>query len=67
METKRNLKYFTSKGISPITLIGLALMVVGLVLCFSHSTRLFGVLGLVAGLGVMIFAGGGKASGDDIE
>ena len=67
METKRNLKYFTSKGISPMTLIGLALMVIGLVLCFSHSTRLFGVLGLVAGLGVMIFAGGGKASGDDIE
>lgn len=67
METKRNLKYFTSKGISPLTVIGLLLMVAGLVLCFSHSTRLFGALGLVAGLGVLIFAGGGKASGDDIE
>ncbi len=67
METKRNLKYFTSKGISPLTLIGLAIMVVGFVLCFSRSTRLFGILGLVAGLGVLIFAGGGKASGDDIE
>ena len=26
METKRNLKYFTSKGISPLTVIGLLLM-----------------------------------------
>ena len=68
METKRNLKYFTSKGISPATIIGLALMVIGLVLCVAgRSTRFMGIVGLVGGLGVMIFAGGGKASGDDIE
>lgn len=67
METKRNLKYFTSKGLSPLSIVAIVLMVVGLVLCFPWSTRFIGIIALVVGLGVAIFIGGGKASGDDIE
>jgi len=67
METKRNLKYFTSKGISPLMLVGLALIAVGIVFMIPWGTRMIGVILMIAGFGVMIFAGGGKASGDDIE
>ena len=31
METKRNLKYFTSKGITPMGIVALALIAVGVV------------------------------------
>lgn len=68
METKRNLKYFTSKGISPATIIGWVLIVAGVVLMAMRlRLRLYGILGLVAGMTVLIFSSSGKASGDDIE
>ncbi len=68
METKRNLKYFTSKGISPATLVGWILIVAGVILAMiSRSTRFPGIIGMVVGVGVLIFASSGKASGDDIE
>lgn len=67
METKRNLKYFTSKGVSPLTIIGWVLAVIGIAFLAFRSTRLIGVAGLVVGLALVIGAGGGKASGDDIE
>lgn len=68
METKRNLKYFTSKGVSPLTIIALVLLVGGLVLCaMGRFMMMTGIILIVVAIGVMIFAGGGKASGDDIE
>jgi len=68
METKRNLKYFTSKGLSPLMLASLIVLVVGLVMCFFHGpVRFTGIVVLIVGFGLMIFAGGEKASGDDIE
>lgn len=68
METKRNLKYFTSKGVSPLTIIAIVLLVGGLVCCaMGRFMMMTGILLIVVAIGVMIFAGSGKASGDDIE
>lgn len=67
METKRNLKYFTSKGLTPLMIVALCVMLVGAILFFPWSTRFIGVILLVVGVGLAIFASGGKASGDDIE
>ncbi len=69
METKRNLKYFTTNGVSPLTIVGwvvLAVSVLFLVIS-GRSLRLYAILGSVVGIGILIFAGSGKASGDDIE
>lgn len=67
METKRNLKYFTSKGLTPLMIVALAVILVGVILFIPWATRFVGVILLVVGIGLAIFAGGGKASGDDIE
>ena len=68
METKRNLKYFTSKGVSPLTIVAIVLLVVGLVCCaMGRFMMMTGIILIVVAIGVMIFAGSGKASGDDIE
>ncbi len=67
METKRNLKYFTTKGMSILSWIGLGLIAVSLVLYVMRFRLLYVVIGAVVGLGCMIFASSGKASGDDIE
>ncbi len=67
METKRNLKYFTSRGPSPLMYVAFAVMIVGLVLAFVRGTRFVGIILIVVGIGLLIFASGGKASGDDIE
>ena len=68
METKRNLKYFTSKGVSPLTIVAIVLLVAGLVCCaMGRFMMMTGIILIVAAIGVMIFAGSGKASGDDIE
>lgn len=72
METKRNLKYFTSKGVNPLVLVGVALLLVGIGFVVFASRgmftlRIIGVVLAVFGLGVIIFVSGGIASGDDIE
>ena len=69
METKRNLKYFTSKGISVAAIIGWVIIALGVVLFMigGRSLRLPAIAALVVGLGVLIFSSSGKASGDDIE
>ena len=66
METKRNLRYFTSKGLSPLTIVALALILVGLIVWVWIST-LVGILIAIVGVGMCIFSTSGKASGDDIE
>ncbi len=72
METKRNLKYFTSKGINPFILIALVLIIVG-ICCLAFASRgmfrlrIAGVVIAIVGLGLWIFTSGGIASGDDIE
>ncbi len=67
METKRNLKYYIAPPISIVTIVGLAIMVVAVIFLFFPATRMYAILGLIAGLGVIIFSSGGKASDTDIE
>lgn len=73
METKRNLKYFTTYGIHPGTIVGLVLAVVGAVLAYlflnsdAKIVALVGAILLVAGLVVLYIINGGKASPDDLD
>ncbi len=67
METKRNLNYFIAPPISIATLVGLIITVVAIVLIFFPSTRIYGIIALIIGLGVAVFTSGGKATDTDIE
>ena len=67
METKRNLNYFIAPPISLPTLIGLIITVVAIVLIFFPSTRIYGIIALIIGLGLAVFTSGGKATDTDIE
>ena len=67
METKRNLNYFIAPPISIATIIGLAVSVVAFILIFFPATRIFGIIGLIIGLGIAVFTSGGKATDTDLE
>ncbi len=69
METKRNLKYFTTRGVSPLAVAALVVAVAGLILALAtHGTpRVIGIIVVVVGIGMLFFANSGKATGDDIE
>ena len=67
METKRNLKYFTSKGINPVFIAGLVISLVGVILMFVEQTRQFGLVILLVGVGVAVFATGAKSGEADID
>ena len=67
METKRNLKYFTSKGINPVLVVGLAIVAVGLILMIVPQTRPFGLVLALVGVGVAVFASGSKSGEEEID
>ena len=74
METKRNLKYFTSYGIHPGTIVGLILSVIGvaLVAIFLKTSDMKIVAGIGAGVALVGFIllyiiNGGKSSTDDLD
>ncbi len=69
METKRNLKYFTTKGLSPLAIAAFIVAVGGLIFALAtHGTpRVIGIIIVVVGIGMLFFANSGKATGDDIE
>lgn len=67
METKRNLKYFTASAISVLTLIGWAIVIVGVFMLFVDYLRLYGILVGIVGLGVVVFTTGGTSNDTDIE
>ena len=67
METKRNLKYFTSKGVNPLTIVGWALMILGVAAMAAKIFFGYAIIVAVIGLGIVIFTSSGKASGDEIE
>lgn len=73
METKRNLKYFTTYGIHPATIVGLVLAVLGIVCIALFADSEYKFMALV-GIGVIVVAivilyivNGGKASPDDLD
>ncbi len=67
METKRNINYFTAPPISTVTIVGLAIAVVSIILIFFPTTRIFGIIGLIIGLGISVFTSGGRATDTDLE
>lgn len=71
IETNRNLKYFMAKGPSVFLYVALALLGVGVLLCVvaGRETGLLmaGILLVLVGLCVMMFASGGKANEVDID
>lgn len=73
MESKRNLKYFTTYGIHPGTIVGLVLAAIGVIVVglFLNSeykiVALIGAIVLVAGLVVLYIINGGKATPDDLD
>jgi len=73
METKRNLKYFTTYGIHPATIVSLVLMLAGAVMAYiffgtDYIPVAFVGIGLIV-VGIVIFniINGGKSSPDDID
>ena len=68
METKRNIKYFTAPLISVPTIVGWAIVVIGVILMIiGQGLTLAGVLIGIAGLAVIIVMSGGKSTDTDIE
>ena len=67
METKRNLKYYIAPPISIPAIVGWAITLIGVILALITTTRLYGIAGIVVGLGVVVFATGGKSNDTDIE
>ena len=67
METKRNQKYFASKGINVILIIGLVICLVGIVLLFEQNTRPFGLVILLVGSAVAVFGSGAKSGEAEID
>ncbi len=67
METKRNQKYFGSSGVNVPLLVGLAVAVIGIALLFVHNTRDFGLIIIIVGAAVAVFASGSKSGESDID
>lgn len=68
METKRNTKYFIAPPISVPTLIGWAIIALGVIfMIIGHELMLAGVLVAIAGLTVVIVSSGGKSEESDID
>lgn len=67
METKRNLKYFTSKGINVIFIVGAVICLLGVALLFEKNTRNFGMVIILVGLIVAVFGSGAKSGESDID
>ncbi len=67
METKRNQKYFASKGINVILIVGLVICLVGIVLLFEQNTRPFGLVILLVGSAVAVFGSGAKSGEAEID
>lgn len=67
METKRNLKYYIAPPVSVVSIIGWAVTAVMLMLAFFSATRMLGIVGVIVGLGIVVFSSGGKSNDTDIE
>lgn len=67
METKRNQKYFAAKGINPVMIVGLVIILAGIVLLTMANTRTIGIVILLVGGAVAVFGSGAKAGEYDID
>ena len=67
METKRNIKYFTAPPISIPSIIGWAIVLVGVICMTMRWLRMFGIIAAIVGFAVVVFASGGKSTDTDLE
>ncbi len=73
MEPKRNLKYFTTHGIHPASIVGLALVLLGALGIFIFANSEFSFMAIVSigvivvGLVILYIIHGGKATPDDLD
>ena len=67
METKRNLKYFSTKGINVILIVGLAICLLGVILLFGPKTKSFGLVVVLIGSVVAVFGSGAKSGESEID
>ncbi len=67
METKRNIKYFTSPPISIPALIGWGIALIGVILLSARSLRLWGVIVIIVGIVLVVATSGRKSTDTDIE
>ena len=70
METKRNLKYFTTKGINIVLLVGLAVCVIGFLMMLiipKGNGYNFGFIVIMIGAAVAVFGSGAKSAEADID
>ena len=67
METKRNVKYFTSPPISVLALVGWGIVLIGAILLSARYLRLWGVVTIIVGLGLVVATSGRKSTDTDIE
>lgn len=65
METKRNYKYFATKGLSPLAIIGLVIIAAGIF--FLFYIRDLGLLLAMVGIACLVFASGGRAKESDLN
>ena len=66
MESKRNYRYFAQKGLSVLSIIGIALLVLGVVALIVGIKDLF-MLMLIAAVACLILSSSGKAKESDIN
>lgn len=70
METKRNLKYFTTKGVNIVLLAGLAVCIIGFLMMLiipKGNGYNFGFIVIMLGAAVAVFGSGAKSAEADID
>ena len=67
METKRNIKYFTAPPISIPSIIGWAIVLVGVICMTMRWMRVAGIIMAIVGFAVVVFTSGGKSTDTDLE
>ena len=67
METKRNLQYFTKKGINVLLIVGLCICLLGVILLLGPKTNSFGLVVILIGTVVAVFGSGAKSGEAEID
>lgn len=67
METKRNLKYYTAAAVSVVMIVGAVILALSAICLCINQLRLYGIIGAIIGIGVLIFGSSGKSNDTDIS
>jgi len=66
METKKNYKYFAKRGLSPLSIVGLVLIVVGVIITVGGIKGL-DMMFYIGGIACLVLASSGRAKESDIN